>query len=88
MIAKSSVLMSVPEELSTVAAAPLLCAGLTTFSALRNSSARPSDLVAVIGTGGLGHLGVQYTRHFGYEVVAVDRGDDRADLAKRLGAHQ
>lgn len=87
MIAKASGLMSVPEQLASVDAAPLLCAGLTTFSALRDSPARPSDLVAVVGVGGLGHLGVQYARHFGYEVVAVDLGDDRADLARQLGAH-
>jgi len=86
MIAKESGLMSVPQELSAVAAAPLLCAGLTTFSALRNSPARPCDLVAVIGIGGLGHLAVQYARHFGYEVVAIDRGDERADLSQQLGA--
>src|SRR5271156_1040013 len=87
LIAKASGLMSIPQELSSVAAAPLLCAGLTTFSALRNSPFRPSDLVAVIGVGGLGHLAVQYGRYFGFEVIAIDLGDDRADLAKRLGAH-
>jgi hypothetical protein len=72
---------------SSVDAAPLLCAGLTTFSALRNSPARAGDLVAVFGVGGLGHLGVQYARHMGFEVVAIDRGDDRAELSKKLGAH-
>lgn len=88
MIAKASGLMAVPDELSSVAAAPLLCAGLTTFSALRNSPARAGDLVAVLGVGGLGHLGVQYARHMGFEVVAIDRGGgDKADLAKKLGAH-
>src|SRR5207253_9005132 len=75
-------------ELSSVDAAPLLCAGLTTFSALRNSPARAGDLVAVLGVGGLGHLGVQYARHMGFEVIAIDRGgDDKAELAKKLGAH-
>lgn len=87
MIAKASGLIAVPEDLSAVAAAPLLCAGLTTFSALRNSPARAGDLVAVFGVGGLGHLGVQYARRMGFEVVAIDRGDDRAKLSKELGAH-
>src|SRR6202162_1073870 len=82
MIAKASSLMAVPDELSSVDAAPLLCAGLTTFSALRNSPARAGDLVAVLGVGGLGHLGVQYARHMGFEVIAIDRGgDDKAELA-------
>src|ERR1700683_4175890 len=87
MIAKASGLIVVPDDLSSVDAAPLLCAGLTTFSALRNAPARAGDLVAVFGVGGLGHLGVQYARHMGFEVVAIDRGDDRAELAKKLGAH-
>jgi len=87
MIAKASGLIAVPEDLSAVAAAPLLCAGLTTFSALRNSPARAGDLVAVFGVGGLGHLGVQYARRMGFEVVAINRGDDRAELSKKLGAH-
>src|SRR5438132_5408602 len=88
MIAKASGLMSVPDDLSSVNAAPLLCAGLTTFSALRNSPARAGDLVAILGVGGLGHLGVQYARHMGFEVVGIDRGaGDRAELAKKLGAH-
>jgi propanol-preferring alcohol dehydrogenase len=88
MIAKASSLMAVPDDLSSVDAAPLLCAGLTTFSALRNSPARAGDLVAVLGVGGLGHLGVQYARHMGFEVIAIDRGgDDKAELAKKLGAH-
>src|SRR5580693_7186237 len=87
MIAKASGLIAVPDDLSSVDAAPLLCAGLTTFSALRNAPARAGDLVAVFGVGGLGHLGVQYARHMGFEVVAIDRGDDRAELAKTLGAH-
>src|SRR6202050_2537899 len=87
MIAKASGLIAVPEDLSAVAAAPLLCAGLTTFSALRNSPARAGDLVEVFGVGGLGHLGVQYARHMGFEVVAIDRGNDRAELSNKLGAH-
>src|SRR5580704_1688363 len=87
MIAKASGLIAVPDDLSSVDAAPLLCAGLTTFSALRNAPARAGDLVAVFGVGGLGHLGVQYARHMGFEVVAIDRGADRAELSKKLGAH-
>jgi propanol-preferring alcohol dehydrogenase len=87
MIAKSSGLIAVPDDLSSVDAAPLLCAGLTTFSALRNSPARAGDVVAVFGVGGLGHLAVQYARRMGFEVVAIDRGDDKAELSKKLGAH-
>jgi alcohol dehydrogenase, propanol-preferring len=87
MIAKASGLVSIPDELSSAAAAPLLCAGLTTFSALRNARAKAGDLVAVLGIGGLGHLGVQYARHMGFEVVAIARGADKAELAKKLGAH-
>ena len=87
LIAKASGLMSIPDDLSSVDAAPLLCAGLTTFSALRNSSAKAGDLVAVLGIGGLGHLAVQYARHMGFEVAAIARGADKADLAKKLGAH-
>src|SRR6267154_398413 len=87
MIAKASGLIAVPDDLSSVAAAPLLCAGLTTFSALRGSPAKAGDLVAVLGVGGLGHLGVQYARHMGFEVAAIARGADKADLVKKLGAH-
>src|SRR6201987_5994781 len=87
MIAKASGLVSIPDDLSSVDAAPLLCAGLTTFSALRNSPAKAGDLVAVLGIGGLGHLGVQYARQMGFEVAAISRGADKVDLAKKLGAH-
>src|SRR3984957_5503567 len=87
MIAKASGLVSIPDDLSSVDAAPLLCAGLTTFSALRNAPAKAGDLVAVLGIGGLGHLGVQYARHMGFEVVAIDRGTGTKELAKKLGAH-
>jgi propanol-preferring alcohol dehydrogenase len=86
-IAKASGLMAVPDELSSADAAPLLCAGLTTFSALRNAPAKAGDLVAVLGIGGLGHLGVQYARHMGFEVAAIARGNNTAELAKKLGAH-
>jgi alcohol dehydrogenase, propanol-preferring len=87
VLVKASGLVSVPDALSSVDAAPLLCAGVTTFSALRNSSAKAGDLVAVLGIGGLGHLGVQYARQMGFEVVAIARGADKAELAKKLGAH-
>ena len=87
LIAKSSGLVSIPDDLSSADAAPLLCAGLTTFSALRNSSAKAGDLVAVLGIGGLGHLGVQYARHMGFEVAAIGRGPDKDGLAEKLGAH-
>src|SRR5215471_5694574 len=87
MIAKASGLISVPDDLSSVNAAPLLCAGLTTFSALRNAPAKAGDLVAVLGIGGLGHLGVQYARHMGFEVAAIARGGDKVELARKLGAH-
>src|SRR5215471_10633184 len=87
MIAKSSSLMSIPDSLSSVGAAPLLCAGLTTFSALRNAPAKAGELVAVVGIGGLGHLSVQYARHMGFEVAAIARGGDKVELARKLGAH-
>jgi propanol-preferring alcohol dehydrogenase len=87
MIAKASGLMAIPEALPAVEAAPLLCAGLTTFSALRNAPAKAGDLVAVLGIGGLGHLAVQYARHMGFEVAAIGRGAEGAALAQQLGAH-
>jgi alcohol dehydrogenase, propanol-preferring len=87
LIAKATALISIPDELTSVDAAPLLCAGVTTFSALRNAPAKAGDLVAVLGIGGLGHLAVQYARHMGFEVAAIGRGSDKADLAKKLGAH-
>jgi D-arabinose 1-dehydrogenase-like Zn-dependent alcohol dehydrogenase len=87
MIAKQSGLMSIPDDLSSVNAAPLLCAGLTTFNALRKAPPKAGDLVAVLGIGGLGHLGVQYARHMGFEVVAIARGAGKEDLARKLGAH-
>jgi len=87
MIAKASGLVSVPDDLSSGGAAPLRCAGITTFSALRNSPAKAGDLVAVLGIGGLGHLAVQYARRMGFEVAAIARGTRAAELAKKLGAH-
>src|SRR6185369_6224760 len=86
MIASASALARVPDELSAVEAAPLMCAGITTFNALRNSGARPGDVVAVLGLGGLGHLGVQYAVKMGFKTVAIARGKDKEPLAKKLGA--
>src|SRR6266581_1543334 len=76
-----------PEDLSSVESAPLMCAGVTTFNALRNSDARPGDVVAVLGIGGLGHLGVQYAAKMGFKTVAIARGKDKEAFAKKLGAH-
>jgi D-arabinose 1-dehydrogenase-like Zn-dependent alcohol dehydrogenase len=87
MLAPVEGLVSIPESLSDVDAAPLLCAGITTFNALRHSGALPGDLVAVQGVGGLGHLGIQFANKFGYKVVAIGRGPENATLAKKLGAH-
>jgi D-arabinose 1-dehydrogenase-like Zn-dependent alcohol dehydrogenase len=77
----------IPDELSAVEAGPLLCAGVTTYNALRNSGARPGDLVAIQGVGGLGHLGVQYARRMGFRTVAISRGESKRELAVELGAH-
>jgi propanol-preferring alcohol dehydrogenase len=87
MIAESRGIASIPDELSSVDAAPLLCAGITTYNALRNAGLRGGDLVAVQGIGGLGHLGVQFARHMGFRTVAIGRGRDKENLAKDLGAH-
>src|SRR5579859_7342588 len=87
MIAPFTALALVPGDLPAVDGAPLLCAGLTTFNALRNSGARPGDLVAVLGIGGLGHLGVQYAAKMGFRTVGIARGQDKEPLARQLGAH-
>ena len=87
VIAPANALALIPDELSDVDAAPLLCAGITTFNSLRNSGARSGDTVAILGIGGLGHLGVQYAAKSGYRTVAVARGQDKAPLARQLGAH-
>ena len=87
MIADASALARVPESLDSVASAPLLCAGITTFNAIRNSGARAGDLVAVQGIGGLGHLGIQFAARLGFRTVAVNRGRDKEELARSLGAH-
>ena len=86
MVAPVEALTAIPKSLSDTDAAPLLCAGITTFNALRHSGAMPGDLVAVQGIGGLGHLGVQFARQFGYKVAAIGRGSENATLAKKLGA--
>jgi D-arabinose 1-dehydrogenase-like Zn-dependent alcohol dehydrogenase len=86
MIARSETLARVPDGLVATDIAPLLCAGLTTFNALRNSGAQPGDLVAVLGLGGLGHLAVQYAAKMGFRTVAIVRGEDKEPLAKKLGA--
>src|SRR6266853_3285384 len=87
MVAPVEALVAIPESLSDVEAAPLLCAGITMFNSLRHSGAFPGDLVAVQGIGGLGHLGIQFAHKFGYKVAAVGRGPENAALAKKLGAH-
>jgi D-arabinose 1-dehydrogenase-like Zn-dependent alcohol dehydrogenase len=87
MVVPSSGLVRIPDDLSTEEAAPLLCAGVTTYNSLRNSGARPGDLVAILGLGGLGHLGVQFAARMGFRTVAIARGADKEPFAKQLGAH-
>jgi len=87
VIAAAEALAAIPDELPAEEAGPFVCAGVTVFNALRNSGARPGDVVAVQGIGGLGHLGVQYARKMGFETVALGRGKDKEPLAKKLGAH-
>lgn len=87
MLAPVAAVASMPESLDPAEAGPLMCAGVTTFNALRHSGALPSDLVAVQGVGGLGHLGIQFAQKFGYKVAAIGRGAENAALAKKLGAH-
>jgi D-arabinose 1-dehydrogenase-like Zn-dependent alcohol dehydrogenase len=86
MVAPVEALVPIPESLSDVEAAPLLCAGITTYNALRHSGAMPGDLVAVEGIGGLGHLGIQFAHKFGYKVIAIGHGSETVTLAKKLGA--
>jgi D-arabinose 1-dehydrogenase-like Zn-dependent alcohol dehydrogenase len=86
MIAPASAVARMPADLPPTDAAPLMCAGITTFNALRNSGARPGDIVAVLGLGGLGHLGVQYAAKMGFHTVGIARGKDKETLARRLGA--
>ena len=86
MIARAEALAAIPDGLEAVEAAPLMCAGVTTFNALRNSGARPGDLVAILGLGGLGHLGVQFAAKMGFRTVGIARGRDKETLARKLGA--
>jgi D-arabinose 1-dehydrogenase-like Zn-dependent alcohol dehydrogenase len=88
MIAPSEAVALMPDDLPADEAAPLMCAGITVFNALRNSGARAGDLVAVQGIGGLGHLGIQYARQMGFRTVAIGRGGDKQALATKLGAHE
>ncbi len=87
MIAPSEAVAAIPDELPAAEAAPLLCAGITVFNALRHAGAHSGDLVAVQGIGGLGHLGIQYARQMGYRTFAIGRGKDKEPLARKLGAH-
>lgn len=87
VIAPADALARIPDALAATDAAPMACAGVTTYNGLRQSSAQPGDLVAVLGIGGLGHLGVKYAVAMGFETVAIARGADKADLAEQLGAH-
>ncbi|GGH82577.1 D-arabinose 1-dehydrogenase-like Zn-dependent alcohol dehydrogenase [Pullulanibacillus pueri] len=87
MVAPQEALALIPEQLTSVEAAPLLCAGITTFNALRNSGARAGDVVAIQGIGGLGHLAIQFANKMGFKTVALSRGQDKETLAKEFGAH-
>lgn len=87
MVAPAEAVAAIPEDLAAEDAAPLLCAGITVYNALRNSGARAGDTVAVHGIGGLGHLGLQYARCMGFRTIAIGRGTDKAALAEKLGAH-
>jgi D-arabinose 1-dehydrogenase-like Zn-dependent alcohol dehydrogenase len=88
MVAPSGALALIPGELAATEAGPLMCAGITTYNSLRNSGARPGDVVAILGVGGLGHLGVQFAAKMGFKTVAIARGKDKEPLAKKLGAWQ
>jgi D-arabinose 1-dehydrogenase-like Zn-dependent alcohol dehydrogenase len=88
MVAPAEAVAAMPDDLPAAEAAPLLCAGITVFNALRNSGARGGEMVAVQGIGGLGHLGIQYARRMGFRTVAVGRGKDKEALARKLGGHE
>jgi D-arabinose 1-dehydrogenase-like Zn-dependent alcohol dehydrogenase len=88
LVAPAEAVAAMPDDLPAAEAAPLLCAGITVFNALRNSGARAGDLVAIQGIGGLGHLGIQYARQMGFRTVAIGRGADKQPLATKLGAHE
>ncbi len=87
IVAPADALAAIPDELAAAETAPLLCAGVTTFNALRHSGAMPGDVVGILGIGGLGHLGVQYANKLGFRTVAIARGADKAELSGKLGAH-
>ena len=87
VIVPASALARLPEDFPAAETGPMACAGVTVYNALRRSAARPGDLVAVVGIGGLGHLGVQFARAMGFETAAIDRGSDKEAQARRLGAH-
>jgi D-arabinose 1-dehydrogenase-like Zn-dependent alcohol dehydrogenase len=86
MVAPIEAIASIPDELSFTEAAPLMCAGITTYNALRNSGARVGDVVAILGIGGLGHLGIQFASKMGFKTIAISRGKDKEDLVNKLGA--
>src|SRR5215472_13817083 len=86
VVSRWEALAHVPDDLNSAEGAPLMCAGVTTFNCLRNTGARPGDVVGVLGLGGLGHLGVQYAAKMGFRTVAIARGEDKGELAKKLGA--
>ena len=86
MIASTGALASIPEQLSAIEAAPLMCAGITTYNALRNSGARVGDVVAILGIGGLGHLGIQFAAKMGFKTIAIARGKEKEEMVKKLGA--
>ena len=88
VIVGAEVLALIPDEVPAEEAGPFMCAGITVYNALRNSGARPGDVVAVQGIGGLGHLGIQYARQMGFRTIALGRGQDKEALAKKLGAHR
>ena len=88
VIVPTEALAIIPDELSATEAAPLMCAGITTYHSLRNSGARPGDVVAILGIGGLGHLGVQFASKMGFKTIAIARGKDEEELVKNLGARQ
>jgi D-arabinose 1-dehydrogenase-like Zn-dependent alcohol dehydrogenase len=88
MVAPTEAVAVIPNELSATEAAPLMCAGITTYNALRNSGARVGEVVAILGIGGLGHLGVQFASKMGFNTIAIGRGKDEEELVKRLGARQ
>jgi D-arabinose 1-dehydrogenase-like Zn-dependent alcohol dehydrogenase len=88
MIAPIEALASIPDELSSTEAAPLMCAGITTYNALRNSGARVGDVVVILGVGGLGHPGIQFAAKMGFKTIAIARGKDKEELVRKLGARQ